>query len=1310
MNRLLTLFFSVWLAIAGLWPTCALAGASRWAELSHTAFQRQLAGLPHPVVTTLAEDGDGFLWLGTQAGLARWDGYHFRLYHASDLPDPWVQVLHTDRQGRLWAGTRGGALARFAREQDGFIAQPGRSNRQALWAMADADLGQLWLGGDGGLDLFDSKSGRFVHWPLASTGPAPPVRALLRDRVGELWIGTERGLLRRAAHAGAAIVQTIRLPLANNAIPAITSLFQAQDGNIWIGTKQHGAWLLEPRTGQISPLQKNIALGIDTIYAIAQANTDEIWLGSFSQGIIAVNTLTLEAHRIMHQPGHSDSLPHNNVWSMLRDRAGLLWVGTGAGLARQNRANSAVFNLRSLPDSASGGQNDGVSAILADFSGQIWLGHENGGLSVIDERAQRMQPVRPAATSPEPALPRAPVEALLQQANGDILAATRRGLYQIRGEQISALTWPQHNPRAAVAALHGHDQQLWLGLWDGVRLRQRPGDSSLIKPEENQRLSDLRITAIESADDDALWIGTGNGLNWYQPKTKRVLALFATPGEPHGLASGNITSLLRDRYHRLWIGTLGGGVHVLESEPGRLPARFLQIGHSQHTPNAQPPQSLPCANVQKLLQDPYGNIWASCDRHIVRIDGKTLQLRHLTPEDGLDPGNYLPGSGTSTRQGELLFGHSNGVTVIHSHAFREWQYRPPVMITQITMQGKPVPSSRYNQPLLPHLLPHLPQSSQPSASEPHSSQSTQGVASPTLRILPQTTQFSVEFAALDYSNPEQNRYAWRLAGYDQDWINSDAEHRQATYTNLPPGHYQLLLRGSNRSGLWSDTMLPIEVLPAWYQSGWFRTLLLLLGIGTVLAVTQIRTAILRNSQRKLAAQVAERTAQWRESNRDLSQANAELTLSADILRELSEVGREITANLDPAAAFDSLQQHVQTMLKTPALVIYRISASGTELQPRFVRQPAPWLALTAVALDDPASKVAEAARSRSEVLLEQQPEASDSALAAGNMLTSLYVPLTIDDHLLGVMAVHAARAHAFGQRERLIFRTLCAYSAIALDNGQTHTQLKQAQEKLVAQEKLAALGGLVAGVAHELNTPLGNSILMTSAWQDQLRSLKTQFASGQLQAQDLADYMQDADDAGQIIMRGLQTAANLVVSFKQVAVDRTSAHQRRFNLLQTSRELIATHKIPPPFQIELAIPADIELDSYPGPYGQVLEHLISNALLHGLEGCEQGTISITAQQIEHGWVRIDCRDDGNGIALAHQKHLFDPFFTTKTGQGCTGLGLSICHNIVTVLLGGHISVQSQLAKPDQAGGTTFSLNLPLTAPQGSSERSPSGHG
>lgn len=258
--------------------------------------------------------------------------------------------------------------------------------------------------------------------------------------------------------------------------------------------------------------------------------------------------------------------------------------------------------------------------------------------------------------------------------------------------------------------------------------------------------------------------------------------------------------------------------------------------------------------------------------------------------------------------------------------------------------------------------------------------------------------------------------------------------------------------------------------------------------------------------------------------------------------------------------------------------------------------------------------------------------------------------------------------------------------------------LNMAQEELVRSEKLAALGSLVAGIAHELNTPIGNSLMVASTLVDQTRTLSRQYATGGgIKRSMLENYIGDAGKAGDILVRNLYRAANLVTSFKQVAMDQTSSQRRRFSLAEMISEIIVT--LSPTlrktaFVVKQEIPASLYLDSYPGPLGQVLTNMLNNALLHAFDGREHGTILIAAHANGEGWVELTVKDDGVGIPLNNLNRIFDPFFTTKLGAGGSGLGLNITHNIVTGVLGGRIRVLSELGV-----GTTFFISLPTIAPQ-----------
>ncbi|MGE5384635.1 MAG: PAS domain S-box protein [Betaproteobacteria bacterium] len=256
--------------------------------------------------------------------------------------------------------------------------------------------------------------------------------------------------------------------------------------------------------------------------------------------------------------------------------------------------------------------------------------------------------------------------------------------------------------------------------------------------------------------------------------------------------------------------------------------------------------------------------------------------------------------------------------------------------------------------------------------------------------------------------------------------------------------------------------------------------------------------------------------------------------------------------------------------------------------------------------------------------------------------------------------------------------------------------LQRSQDVLIRSEKLAALGAMVAGLAHELNTPIGNAVTIASTLSEQAHDLERDITTGApLRKSALVGFVTGTTEGNGALLRNLQRAYDLIRNFKQVAVDQTSENRRAFTLDQMVAEIVASmapalkHQ---PVTIETRIDRAIELDSYPGPLGQVLINLINNAVQHAFESRDHGRIAITAAQPEGNHIELLVEDDGNGIPAANLEHIFEPFFTTKLGRGGSGLGLSIVYNIVTGLLGGEIRCESS------PGRTLFTLRLPLNAP------------
>ncbi len=300
--------------------------------------------------------------------------------------------------------------------------------------------------------------------------------------------------------------------------------------------------------------------------------------------------------------------------------------------------------------------------------------------------------------------------------------------------------------------------------------------------------------------------------------------------------------------------------------------------------------------------------------------------------------------------------------------------------------------------------------------------------------------------------------------------------------------------------------------------------------------------------------------------------------------------------------------------------------------------------------------------------------------------------ISVATHLAGIAIERTRRERELAQHREHLEELVAARTAelsTALDT------LSLTQEELVRRDKLAALGTLVAGVAHELNTPIGNSLVVATTMAEHARELETQVAQG-LRRSSLESFLERAHEANDILVRNLHRAAALVASFKQLAVDHTASQRRIFSLSDLLDELALTLRISigaRPIAIALAVEPGLQMDSYAGPLAQVLSKLFDNCLVHAYEGNAAGTIRISAARRAGDLLAIEVADDGAGIPADLTARVYDPFFTTKLGSGGSGLGLHVAHNIVTGVLGGRIELHSEAG-----AGTRFTLLLPGVAP------------
>jgi len=846
------------LATLTLLPTggCWAAGPERWSALADVVFEHLARDneLPNSTApTALAEDGEGFLWVGTQNGLARWDGYRFRSYKADPsipgtLPDNVVKRLHTDSLGRLWIATNSGGLARYDRDRDRFvtyIAGPSGLSNSSLRDIVDDGAGGVWVATDDGLDHLHTDTGQVDHLRHngADAGSLPDnrIRALFRDSGGTLWVGTAAGLVRREADTKRFIAVSLGLPPGKVAVA--WSFYQDGAGRLWIGTVRQGAYVIDLKQQTTRAiLESNEAqstLQTEGIHAIAEVRPGTIWLGTDGHGIVSVDTATFQTRRIQHDPTLLSSLADDTVQALHTDRSGLVWICTNRGISRYNSRQAAIYTVfggSSRPASLS---DPDVDSVLSMPDGRVWLGLGSNGIDVLDPKGLRVAALRPDPEHPATALPKDYVNALVLGPSGDVFVGTEQGLYRADrlAHGVVRLSVPGHDPAAAVWTLHLEQNVLWVGGLDGLwSLSLGPQGNATAASAAIDGLTDQRVTVIERGPGGSLWVGTKNGLNRVDLASHAVERIFPDPQELSALSAGYVATLLTDRRGRLWVGTLGGGIDVMDGRDREGRPHFTRLGSRQ---------GLASENIDKLLEDTRGRIWTSTDDGLALIDPASYAIRSLRRAEGAPIANHWAGAGAMTPEGELLFGALGALIIVQPEKLTLWSYHPPIVVTDVRIGGKRVPAISFN--------------GDPSVAEP-------------LTVSPGANSIAVEFAALDYSAPQRNRYAYRLDGFDSDWIETEPSRRLAAYTNLLPGDYALRLRGSNRDGMWADDLtVPIRVLPAWYQTMAFRICAGVVFFALIATFVQARTMYLRRARRALERQIVERTAELRESQRQLQQ-------------------------------------------------------------------------------------------------------------------------------------------------------------------------------------------------------------------------------------------------------------------------------------------------------------------------------------------------------------------------------------------------------------------------------------------------------
>lgn len=840
------------------------------------------AGLSSSAISRIIQDDNGFIWFATQSGLNRYDGYAVERYEhdpfdRNSLSHNLIQTMYHDDSGIFWIGTHGG-LNRFDPESEGFRhyesdpqSLSSLSNNVVVAITRDAE-GSLWVGTLNGLNRLDSETGRFAQYmdgdPEAGELPDKVVRTLALDAHGTLWVGTYGGLSRYLpgedafetvadgpggrgepdGTGGSRDSEDLPSPYVMDILPDPRS-----DSHLWVGTWGGGVSRFNIRTGQV----ETFVLPHNEIYAMLMDSGGRLWIGTWGNGLYVMDPDTGEFRHFGASEGYLESgLSHNVVYSLLEDESGIIWIGTNGGgvhkyVPWENRFTSFVHRT----DDANSIPAGKVESIHVDEDGTEWFGSYGGGLSRRDPDNETI--TRYVYDDDDPAsLSNNIVNEVYRDSRGDLWIGTNDGLNRYlpekdEFERIYSYSDAYSLPEDVVFDIaEDPSGDLWMGTHTaGIAVRDQTSGRYRAyshDPHDPESISDNLVRDILHDSRGNTWIATNDGLNRYDPESDGFIRYFHERDDRRSLSNDSIRALHEDRRGRLWIATGGGGVNRYDYEADAF--SFLSTA-----------DGLASNHVTGILEDHRGALWFCTNRGVSVYDPETESFRSINRSNGL-LSNELTQGYAKGPDGRLYLGSQGGVTVIDPEDDAYSDYTPRIVITGLQVLGKPRPVREIEAGGYQELV-----------------------------LQSDESFFSVEFAALDFSSPRENTYAYQLEGFDAGWVNAGSRNF-AGYTNLDPGSYVLRVKGAGSQANWNEQglELPIRVLPPWWASSVAHVAYALLFLSAVmLAYFSIRrrgaraAARLAEQERRnaeLERKVRERTAEIEQSRATAERATHEKSL------------------------------------------------------------------------------------------------------------------------------------------------------------------------------------------------------------------------------------------------------------------------------------------------------------------------------------------------------------------------------------------------------------------------------------------------